>query len=162
MSTLEHAKLFASEAHKSQSYGSGGYTEHLYDVEKVLRRFGFTQEELIIAAWLHDVVEDTPTTIDQIKSDFGDGVAALVYAVTNEAGVNRAARHAATYHKIKTTPNAIILKLADRIANVEACIRYRDSRFKMYKKEWEGFKEALYTPGQHEDMWNHLASLLEK
>ncbi len=159
---LQHAKLYASEAHKAQTYsGDQPYTKHLYAVESVLRRFGITDEDMLCAAWLHDVVEDTPTTVDEIRQLFGDNVSALVYAVTNEAGANRAERHARTYHKIQANDAALQLKLADRIANVEACIEDRDSRIKMYRKEWDEFKSKLYKPGLYEDMWRHLEFLIE-
>lgn len=159
---LEYAKLFAADKHQAQTYGQGlPYTVHLRDVEQTLRRFGCTDAEMLCAAWLHDVVEDTPVTVQEIQTLFGDRVSGLVYAVTNESGVNRAERHAKTYGKIKAHPDYLFLKLADRISNVESCIRERDSRLKMYKKEWESFKKELYTPGVHEAMWTHLTGLLE-
>lgn len=160
---LEYAKLFAAEKHREQTYGQGlPYTVHLRDVEQTLRRFGCTDAEMLCAAWLHDVVEDTPTSVQDIQTLFGDRVSRLVHAVTNEPGVNRAERHAKTYGKIKANNDYLFLKLADRISNVESCIREKDSRLKMYKKEWAGFKQELYTPGVHEEMWTHLTSLLER
>jgi hypothetical protein len=89
--------------------------------------------------------------------------------VTNEPGHNRAARHAATYPKVRSEPDAIILKLADRISNVEASLAtFRDDQdvqassfFHMYRKEYPGFREALYTESPFtEPMWARLDSLL--
>ncbi len=161
MIMLQAAKIYGADAHKDQKYGDGLYSIHLYDTEQVARRFGCTDEDILAATWLHDTVEDTPTTVEQLRSLFNDRVASLVYSVTNEPGINRAERHAKTYHKIKQHPDNLFLKLCDRIANVEACIKYRDSRMKMYQKEWASFKAELYTPGVHEPLWQHLASLLE-
>ncbi len=158
---LRAAQAFAETAHEGQKYGEEPYTVHLKAVAMVLCRYGCTDENLLSAAFLHDVVEDTPVTIDQVNLVFGRSVADLVYRVTNEPGANRMARHVATYPKIKESYDATMLKLADRIANVEASAK-DPGKMKMYKKEWSFFKESLYTPGVHEKMWNHLIKLLEK
>ncbi len=158
---LRWAKFFASIKHSNQIYGAGlPYTHHLAAVEAVLRRFnygiGIYNESLLIAAWLHDVVEDTDTKVKEIAEMFGDRVAELVAAVTNEDGPNRKVRAALTYPKIRSTKDAVCLKLADRIANVEHGGKLVD----MYKKEYEDFKRALYTKGECENMWSHLDALL--
>jgi len=115
-----------------------------------------TLQDMIEAAWLHDVVEDTDTKLKEVEEMFGTEVSKLVSAVTNEPGPNRKTRAALTYPKIRETTGAVALKLADRIANVEAGGKLVD----MYKKEYEDFKRALYTTGQYEGMWKHLDSLL--
>jgi (p)ppGpp synthase/HD superfamily hydrolase len=158
---LRAAQSFAEVAHEGQKYGDEPYTVHLKAVAMVLCRFGCTDEHLLSAAFLHDVVEDTDVTIDQVNLCFGKRVADLVYRVTNEPGANRMARHVATYPKIKESEDAVMLKLADRIANVEASVEDPD-KMKMYTKEWPFFKESLYTPGLHEPMWKHLVKLMEK
>ncbi len=85
----------------------------------------------------------------------------LVYAVTTEDGQNRAERNKKTYPKIRSTPNAVQLKLADRIANVEASLSNNPKKLKMYKEEYSEFQLALKTSGVAEPMWNHLELLLE-
>ena len=159
MDPLRHVKFFAAVKHAGQAYGSGlPYTHHLAAVEQVLRRFNIADENLLIAAWLHDVVEDTETKLKEVEEMFGPEVARLVHAVTNEDGPNRKTRHALTYPKIREAgENAIRLKLADRIANVES----GGNLVGMYKKEHEDFKRALYTANQAEDMWEHLNALLK-
>lgn len=160
MDPLRHVKFFATVKHAGQTYSSGlPYTHHLAAVEQVLRRFGVTDETLLTASWLHDVIEDTETKRKEIEEMFGPEVATLVYAVTNEEGANRKIRHALTYPKIREAgPTAVRLKLADRIANVEA----GGNLVGMYKKEHEDFKRALFSAGQNEDMWTHLETLLHK
>jgi hypothetical protein len=54
---------------------------------------------------------------------------------------------------------AIILKLADRIANVESCLNSKDSRYKMYLKEKSKFEEALRVQGELTELWDYLNSL---
>lgn len=159
MDPLRHVKFFATIKHTGQSYSGGlPYTHHLAAVEQVLRRFNIVDENLLMASWLHDVVEDTETKLKEIEEMFGHEVARLVGAVTNEEGVNRKMRNALTYPKIRNNgENAIRLKLADRIANVET----GGNLVEMYRKEYEDFRRALYTPGQAEDMWKHLDHLLK-
>lgn len=159
MDPLRFVKFFATVKHASQLYSSGlPYTHHLAAVENVLRRFGHSDETMLSAAWLHDVVEDTSTKLKEVEEMFGADVARLVSAVTNEEGENRKIRAALTYPKIREAgPEAVRLKLADRIANAES----GGNLVKMYKKEYVDFKRALFTSGQNEDMWKHLDTLMQ-
>jgi (p)ppGpp synthase/HD superfamily hydrolase len=160
LDTLRWAKYYATIKHGDQKYGNLPYTHHLAAVEAVLRRFGVDAlfaEEMLEAAWLHDVVEDSGTKIKEIEELFGHPVARLVAAVTNEPGKNRTEKAAYTYPKIREAgANAVRLKLADRIANVEN----GGKLVEMYRKEYDSFRRGLYTAGQNEDMWKHLDSLL--
>ncbi len=156
MDPLRHVKFFAAVKHVGQEYGSGlPYTHHLAAVEQVLRRFGYDEPEMLEASWLHDSVEDTNTKLRDIVEMFGERVAELVGAVTNEPGANRKVRGALTYPKIRSVKGATCLKLADRIANVE----YGGST-SMYAKDYDDFKRALYTKGEYEEMWARLDRLL--
>lgn len=156
---LRWARFYAATKHGNQQYsGCLPYTHHLAAVEAVLRRFGVDMQYFLEAAWLHDVVEDTGTKLKEISEFFGDDVAELVGAVTNEPGPNRKVRNALTYPKIRSVKGATRLKLADRIANVEQGGKLVD----MYRKEYEDFKRSLFVPAENEDMWNHLDKLMEK
>lgn len=176
------AQLFATTKHEffsktgnPQRYCGLPYTHHLSEVVEVLEQFGWTRviggclepaknldryeeaDEMRVAGWLHDSVEDTYTKLKEIEELFGDRVAELVGAVTNEPGANRKIRAALTYPKIRACKGAVGLKLADRIANVKRM----GAQFKMYQKEYEDFKRALYSPGEYEDMWAHLDKLMK-
>ena len=167
------SQKMAVEFHKGQMYGRKPYNTHLFDVVGVLKRFvewDTLSQELIDAAWLHDVVEDTETTADYLEHVFGKRVRDLVSAVTNEPGENRKIRGQLTYPKIRETSKAILIKLSDRIANVEQCIshdrlgRKPGKLFKMYLKEWPDFQEGLRGRCAGEDahakiMWEHLDGL---
>lgn len=156
----ERAMLFAFAAHAGQKYGDHAYSFHLEDVVVSLRRFGERRPAMLAAAWLHDVLEDTEVREATLRQRFGDRVADLVVAVTNEPGT-RSERSAATWAKIRTAgPDAVMLKLADRIANVEAAQGSRRDLFTMYKREWPAFRAALHRDGEHEAMWAHLEKLL--
>lgn len=157
---LRFVKFYATIKHGDQKYGNLPYTHHYAGAESVLRRFPepADEPEQLIAIWLHDVVEDTKTKLKEIQELFGERVAELVGAVTNEAGANRKIRAALTYPKIRSTRGAVKLKLADRITNVEK----GGTLVKMYAKEQEDFRRALYTQGEHEAMWVYLENLLKE
>lgn len=149
---------FAARKHASQRYGDQPYTMHLAAVRDVLRDVHVCDDEpLAIAAWLHDTVEDTETTREEIEEHFGADVASLVWAVTG-VGKNRKERNTNAYEKIRAYPLAATLKLADRIANVEASAQVPD-KLAMYRKEWPSFREALRGMGDAR-LWERLGKAL--
>ncbi len=151
------AFLFASEAHRDHLYGGEPYpSAHLAKVVAIVEDFGF-DGPYIEAAWLHDVVEDCPVPIARIEELFGNNVAAMVHAVSGE-GETREERNKAIYRKIGEHPPAAIVKLADRIANVEAATP--DSRhMATYRRENGGFGAAI-RPHVPQAMWARLERAL--
>jgi len=143
---VKEAAYLAISLHGTQTYDKHPYYYHLEQVVDVLKEFEFTEDKYIISGYLHDVMEDTAISYNDIKNQFGEEIAEIVYAVTDELGRNRKERKAKTYPKIKANEDAIIVKLADRIANVRNSLKHKPEMAKMYAKEFEGFKEALYTP----------------
>jgi (p)ppGpp synthase/HD superfamily hydrolase len=161
MDKLEKKAItWAKEFHRNQKYGNEPYTKHLEDVIAVLKKFGVKNSCVIAAAWLHDAVEDTPLTIEMVEEEFGNDVASLVYAVTTEPGKNRKERNAKTYPKIKAKNEAIYLKLADRIANIQAALGNNKEKLKMYQNEFPAFKIALKQSGVADEMWSFLEELI--
>lgn len=156
----ERAKLFAVFAHANQMYGGKPYLVHLAAVANTLERFGYDSGKMIAAAYLHDVVEDTGYTHEDILGLFGPTVADIVTAVTNEPGVNRKERSLKTYPKIRANKLAVMVKLADRIANIENCIVTDNDRLDMYRKEHAAFKEALQDSYMYVNMWKWLDFLV--
>lgn len=161
------AKTYAIKAHGLQTYDGYPYKKHLEDVSEVLTRFGYTEETPIgfllqPASYLHDLLEDTSVTKEELVSLFGEKIADIVECVTDEPGDNRKDRKSKTYAKTAYNPNAIILKLADRIANVENSLPITKKRsLDMYKKEHHDFRQYLYYPGLSDRMWYHLDELLK-
>lgn len=162
---LRFVKYYASIKHAGQTYSNGlPYTHHLAQVEQVVRRFDLSipiyevsKHKMLEAAWLHDVIEDTGTKRKEIAEMFGETVATLVWAVSNEPGENRKIRHALTYPKTLKTPGAVFLKLCDRIANVEA----GGKLVQMYRDEHDTFRRMLRTEGICDVLWAHLDGLME-
>ena len=153
------AKELAIAQHGTQKYGKHPYSYHLAQVSQVLAEFGYAGDEAIAAAgWLHDTLEDTPTTYEMLVSEFGKETADIVWAVTSEPGGNRADRFHKTAPKIQFNQKALIVKLADRIANTEASLQSNPKLYKMYLKEFPLFKQLLYNQQDVElmPMWNRL------
>lgn len=156
---IEEARRFAYQAHEGQRYGENPYTYHLEQVVLVLKRFNVTDPDILAAGWLHDSLEDTPTTKQDLVDKFGTRIADLVDAVTDGEGETRELRKARPYQLIPTVEGAAQLKLADRIANLEASLREgHDRLLKRYAKEHAKFTKALYD-GQNLNMWRRLQEI---
>lgn len=154
------AKEFAIRAHGDQKYGELPYATHLQAVVDVLYRFGVTDPDIIAAAWLHDVLEDTDKVWAQVSLAFGLRIADLVDAVTNAPGRNREDRAALTYPRIRAVGgDAVVLKLADRIANTEHSIQHKTRHLEMYQREFPDFQRALFVPDEWHAMWDHLRAI---
>ncbi len=166
---ISEIQEFALRAHGDQRYGDHPYRVHLEHVVEVLQRFGYAAADpldplllshrLVAAAWLHDVLEDTPTTYAELERVVGPEITALVDAVTKAPG-SRQDSLLASWAKICAHPDAVTLKLADRIANVEASRRSSPRLLAMYQREWEGFHATLRRAGGDPAMWAHLGHLL--
>lgn len=159
MTALERAIEFAKDKHATSRKWAGEqlYWHHLADVEATVLAFKpDAGEELRCAAWLHDVVEDCGVSLQEIEDNWGSYVRALVWAVTNGPGANRKERAAPTYARIRSTPGALLVKLADRISNVRASVG--TPWLEMYRKEHPAFRIALFN-GNWLSMWNELDRL---
>jgi (p)ppGpp synthase/HD superfamily hydrolase len=163
------AVKLATAAHAGQMYGDVPYTIHLAHVEHTLVRFDFTEPHLLAAAWLHDSVEDkTGVTLDEINRKLGLVMVQLVECLTDGEGANRAERKAQSYYRMACRPESIPVKLADRIANVEACVLSGDGRLAMYRKGHAEFRKKLHhasltvgaTHMRTRAMWSYLDDLI--
>jgi GTP pyrophosphokinase len=116
---------FAVANHGDQQRPTGApYTEHLLEaLEALVVGAGVTDTDVLAAAVLHDVVEDTPVSNDELAERFGPRVAELVGWVTiPEAGhgENRAEVKQASLDRLAGAPkDAVLVKLADRLSNVQ-------------------------------------------
>jgi (p)ppGpp synthase/HD superfamily hydrolase len=154
----KEARMVAIKAHSNQNYDDiFPYEKHLDDVVDILKAFGFSGK-FIVAGYLHDSIEDDGISYKDVLKYFGFDVAEMVYCVTDEMGRNRKEKKEKTLPKTASNQDAIILKLADRIANVE-----HGGKIDMYAKEYQEFKGALFlnTPPYGKSMWEYLDRLLK-
>ena len=138
---VARAVEFAVRYHADQTRPTGApYLEHLLEALEVLvRGAGITDPGILQAAVLHDVVEDTPCTIDDVRLAFGDRVAELVGWVTKPEpapGADRTAAKAAYLGRLADAPDdAVLVKLADRVSNVQTLRNLRLPKQRQYYAE---------------------------
>jgi len=154
MNKKERAYLVAEKAHANQTYDIYPYFYHVKMVAKIAEDLGY-DESIVIACILHDTLEDTTLSYNDVKKAFGFEIAEIVYAVTDELGRNRKERKVKTYPKIRNNWKAVAVKLCDRIANVRQSKDYNKEKFSMYKKENDSFIENIVNP-------SHPASEIKK
>ncbi|MBI5126541.1 MAG: bifunctional (p)ppGpp synthetase/guanosine-3',5'-bis(diphosphate) 3'-pyrophosphohydrolase [Candidatus Taylorbacteria bacterium] len=125
-SIILRARKLAREAHKSiiistQSGDMCPHVEHLQEVADLVWAAGGTTTE-IAAAWLHDSVEDTSVTIEQIKKEFGDEIANIVDGLTDKddlKGLPALKRKSLQAERITSKSHSIKkIKIADQTSNV--------------------------------------------
>jgi guanosine-3',5'-bis(diphosphate) 3'-pyrophosphohydrolase len=122
---VKHAFEFACERHADQLRRSGDeFITHPVGVAQICARMRLDTETLC-AALLHDTVEDTSASLEEIREEFGDEIAQLVDGVTKLTGMtfeSRDERQAENYRKMMvamaTDVRVILIKLADRLHNM--------------------------------------------
>jgi Guanosine polyphosphate pyrophosphohydrolases/synthetases len=135
----EQARRYATQAHAAagqrRKYTDEPYIVHPAAVAELVRSVT-DDEQMIAAAWLHDTVEDTPSTLQDIESHFGERVAQLVDMLTDSAqpeAKNRAARKLAHFrHTAEACPDAQTIKLADIIDNTRAIVHFDPDFARIY------------------------------
>ena len=156
----KQSQQFAISKHGNQKYGEHPYSYHLNYVVNILTEYGYAKDDAIISAgWLHDTIEDTDTTHAMLVLEFNQEIADIVWAVSSEPGKNRQAKFRNTAPKIISNKKALIIKLADRIANTEASLANNPKLYQMYVKEFTLFHELLYQDNL--PMWNRLIKLCQ-
>jgi len=147
---VERARAFAIREHRRidhrRKYSKQPYDVHLKAVADLVA--GVTDDpEMIAAAWLHDVVEDTPVTLDDVAREFGDAVARLVDELTDVSRPgdgNRAARKAIDRaHLAAASPRAQTVKLADLTDNARDICRHDAGFGRVYLAEMEALLAVL-------------------
>jgi guanosine-3',5'-bis(diphosphate) 3'-pyrophosphohydrolase len=149
---IARAFVFAERAHQGQTRRSGqDFIVHPFSVAKICAGLHL-DDATIVAALLHDVVEDTDAPLDELRSEFGDEVARLVDGVTKLTRVQYQTREQAeaeNYRKMifamAEDVRVILIKLADRLHNLRT-IEYLGKQ-----KQVQKAKEALevYAPLAH-------------
>ena len=134
MVRIERAYLLAAEAHSEQRRKSGEpYIMHPIAVARIIAEELELGANPIIASFLHDVVEDTDYTIEQIRDRFGDDVAFLVAAVTKQKKAKyQHSKQVDNFRQILESVSfdihALLIKLADRLHNMRTLSRRRAAK----------------------------------
>jgi (p)ppGpp synthase/HD superfamily hydrolase len=139
------AARFAGERHAGQKRkGEAGepYINHLIEVaELVACSDNVLDTNLVMAAFLHDTVEETGVTQQELQQRFGGDVAALVMEVTDDKSLPKDVRKALQVENAhRQSPRAQSLKLADKISNLRAILSSPPANWSVDRKrqyfEW--------------------------
>ena len=164
-SLLDKAINFAVEAHRNTERKGKGFPYIVHPLEAVAIVATITaDQEMLAAAALHDVVEDTPTTVEDIRARFGDRVARLVAAESDPEveGMSREAswrfrKEAAIRQLASASREAKIVALGDKLSNMRAIAR----DYAVQGDElWQLFN--VKDPADHAWHYRGLASALEE
>ena len=117
------AAQFAAEKHKNQcrkDAEASPYINHPLALASVLAtEGGIYDRDVICAALLHDIIEDTDTTADELRSKFGDKVTNIVLELTDDKNLKISAREEERVRRTPhISPQAKLVKLADKICNM--------------------------------------------
>lgn len=120
---IKKASQFAARVHEGQ-YRKGEarepYTVHLEEVAGLVEAWGGS-EEAIVAAWLHDTVEDCNVTLEEIEREFGSTVCGYVRELTDDKSLEKQERKKLqVINASKKSSGAALIKLADKTSNIGA------------------------------------------
>src|SRR5438477_11038246 len=158
---LARAFRFAADAHEGQQRRSGeAFIRHPWGAAKILAELR-QDEQTIAAALLHDVVEDTETEIDEVRTEFGDEIAQLVEGVTKLTRIHFQSREQAeaeNYRKMIAAmvgdERVILIKLADRLHNMRT-IEYlgKQKQLQKARETLEVYAPLAHRLGIHKLKW---------
>ena len=151
---------FARDAHEGQERKGDGspYINHPTELARLLHAAGHDDQELMAAAFLHDVVEDTDTTLEEIEEAFGSGVHDLVDAMTEDKDVEPyEARKEHHRDQVEAAgERAVLIYAADKVANL------RDLR-SLYASIGEGAASRFKAPlDVRMRLWEGDAEMIER
>lgn len=150
----DKALAFATERHEGQvrKYTGEPYIKHCEEVVEILKRHCGNIPWMTSAAILHDTVEDTDTTLDEIEEQFGDTVSEYVRYLTdisNPPDGNRKERKRIDREHLLSSPHdeVLLIKCADLISNTLSIMKYDPDFAKVYLPEkilmLEGMKDRI-------------------
>jgi len=122
METVLRAAAFAAEKHRNQrrkDAEASPYINHPIQLAYILVQADIEDPLVLAAALLHDTIEDTNTTHDEIEIVFGHEIANIVVECSDDKTLSKLERkQAQVEHAARISPRAKLVKLADKIANV--------------------------------------------
>jgi len=148
---MDEAEDFANEAHGDQKrkYTGEPYFEHVFSVAERVKELS-DDPILYIAALLHDTVEDTDVTVEEIGELFGSRVAEIVYDLTdhftsdNYPHLNRAERKALEIERMGTVDRDVkLIKLCDLADNTSTIVEHDPGFAKVYMREKAALLEVM-------------------
>jgi len=123
---VKNAELFAKKKHSGMTRKDGTpHSEHLEAVVNRLKSLGVIDEDILCAGWLHDTIEDTDTSFDDLFEQFGRRVAVLVSSLSKDTSLPKKQKEKAYAKQLKESSfDAKLIKLCDISANLSDLKKY--------------------------------------
>ena len=140
MNRLLDALAFAAHKHRNQrrkDAEASPYINHPIALANVLANEGGVDDDIVLAAAiLHDTIEDTETTADELLSRFGDAITAIVLEVTDDKDLPKAERkRLQVEHAPHISHGAKLVKLADKICNLRDMAASPPAKWTLERKQ---------------------------
>lgn len=165
---IKRAIIFAKSKHRHnppRKLDGRPYITHPVRVASILKEFQLSDQDVLVAAYLHDTLEDTNATFDEIADHFGIRVAKLVQELTSdEVKVHQMGKAKYLLQKMyKMSPDALLIKLADRLDNVsDLNLAYEKKEFDFISKRIIETRFILDGLWQRKDLGDHHRKLMRK
>lgn len=163
----------AISRHKGQLYGINlPYSFHIYETYNIATEYT-NDKHVLSATILHDIIEDTSTTYEELYDGFGEYITNLVFYVSDPIGLNRRERKDLLYYKFQNLLNdnnfsdefkrqVALIKCCDRYVNMLQSYAVSDfNKMDMYMREYSEFKFNFINElsSEHLSLYNRLKNL---
>jgi len=166
ISLLMKALYFASHMHRDQrrkDREASPYINHPVDLANILvNEANIVDIEILCAALLHDTIEDTRTTENDLIQEFGDNIAALVLECTDDKSLPKVVRKQLQIdHAKHLSTKAKAVKIADKISNLRDVIKSPPSNWSLERRQqyFDWAKDVI--DGLRGD-WKHLEDIFDQ
>jgi len=167
---ISKAFQFAAQKHKGQERkdsNSSPYIDHPVSVAQVLAEVGGIDDpQILAAALLHDTLEDTETTLEELEANFGKKVGRIVEEVTDDKSLPKGERKKRQIqHAAMLSPEAVLIKLGDKISNVIDVTNSPPTKWSLIRrKEYLDWAVAVIDncPKVNDALEKHFAEVLKK
>ena len=164
------AAHFAAQKHRDQrrkDEDSSPYINHPISVAKIISEIGNVEDpEVLAAALLHDTIEDTKTTPEELIDNFGERVCSLVQEVTDDKNLPKLERKQRQIdHAKEISEGAALIKLGDKISNVTDITNTPPANWDSNRRlEYFDWAEKVINncPKVNESLENHFAEVVRK
>jgi len=161
---VKRAELLARKKHAGQVRKDGTtYSKHLEDVVNRLKSLGVIDEELLCGGWLHDIIENTDTSFDNVYEQFGNRIAVIVSSLTKDKTLPRKKREHTYNKQLKEASfDAKLIKLCDISADLSDLKNYDASKSKKLRdiKQKKHYLNIIRMDLENAD-YPKIATLLE-
>jgi (p)ppGpp synthase/HD superfamily hydrolase len=163
---VKSAELFAKNKHAGQFRPDDitPYSKHLDDVVNRLKSLGVIDEQILCAGWLHDTIEKTETSFDDLYEQFESEIAVLVSSLSKDMTLTRKKREKAYVIQLKESSfSAKLIKLCDISANLGSLKNYETSKSKKLRliKQQRRYLSIIKNDLMENQNYPYVQSLIE-